>query len=88
MNKLEEINAGLEKIKSSKKHIKNFDFNNLIDQNNTVVLCKKLYSVIQKHNDIVQKINTKLKEIENNKIKLQETWDKNPTCPLCGKDKK
>ena len=25
---------------------------------------------------------------ENNKIKLQETWDKNPTCPLCGKDKK
>jgi len=88
MNKLELINTGLEQIKTSKNNIKDFDFNNLIDQNNTIVLCKKLDSVIQKHNDIVQDINTKLKEIENNKVKLQETWDKNPTCPLCGKDKK
>ncbi len=88
MSKLEEVNAGLEKIKTSKKHIKSFDFNNLIEQNDVVVLYNKLCSVTQKHNSTVQEINTKIKEIEDNKIKLQETWDKNPTCPLCGKDKK
>ena len=88
MNKLEETNAGLEKIKASKKQIKDFDFNSLIEQNNSIKTYKQLYDVIEKHKNIVKEIETKLKEIEKNKVKLQEAWDKNPTCPLCGKDKK
>jgi len=70
MNKLEEINAGLEKIKYLLKNTLKILILIILLTKTILLFYARNYILLYKNiMIIVQKINTKLKEIENNKIK-------------------